>query len=212
VSTEDILNELAARHPSLVNIKGEIERSADLITECFKSGGKLLICGNGGSSSDSDHIAGELMKGFEKRRLLSEKFRRDLGEAGGERGDYLAGKLQQGLPAISLAAHSSLMTAVANDIDPDLIFAQQVVSFGTSRDILLAISTSGNSRNVIDAVIVSKAVGMTVIGLTGETGGRMREFCDVLIMIPERNTAFVQELHLPVYHTICRIIESEMFS
>jgi phosphoheptose isomerase len=174
-------------------------------------GGKLLICGNGGSSSDSDHIAGEMMKGFEQKRPLVEKIKNELLAAGGERGRYLSEKLQQGLPAISLSAHCGLITAIANDTDADLIYAQQVVSHGNPDDVLMAISTSGNSRNVLDAIITAKAKGMAVIGLTGETGGKMGSYCDIMIKVPGKSTAFIQELHLPVYHAICRIVETEMF-
>jgi D-sedoheptulose 7-phosphate isomerase len=128
-----------------------------------------------------------------------------------ERGNYLAGKLQQGLPAISLTAHNALLSAVANDIDAELVFAQQVIGYGNTGDVLIGISSSGNSQNVVDAIITAKAKGMVVIGLTGETGGKMKTFCDILINVPERRTSFVQELHLPVYHTICLMVENSLF-
>jgi len=170
-----------------------------------------LICGNGGSCADSDHIAGELMKSFERERPLAQSLKDALTGINGERGSYLADKLEQGLPAISLNAHSSLISAISNDIGSDLIFAQQVAGFGNSPDILLAITTSGNSQNVIDAAITARAKGLKVIGLTGETGGRLKEFCNIIINVPETETASVQELHLPVYHAICRLIEDHFF-
>jgi phosphoheptose isomerase len=205
------LNELMARYPQLISVKDEIKKASDCLIKCYEEGHKVLVCGNGGSSSDSDHIVGELMKGFEHNRPLADDLKSRLSDAGGERGTYLAGKLQQGLPAISLTAHSALITAVANDTDADLIFAQQVVGFGNAGDVLIGLSTSGNSRNVLDAMITAKAKGMTVIGLTGETGGRMKPSCDILISVPGRRTAHVQELHLPVYHTLCTIVENHFF-
>lgn len=205
------LDELTIRYPQLLPLKGEIQKAADCLVESYGKGGKVLVCGNGGSCSDSDHIVGELMKGFERKRRIGEELKKQLSDAGGERGVYLAEKLQQGLPAISLTAHTALITAVANDTDADLIFAQQVVGYGNPGDVLIGISSSGNSRNIIDALITAKAKGMTVIGLTGETGGKMKEYCDILINVPGRRTAFVQELHLPVYHVLCLMVENQFF-
>ena len=206
-----VLDELTIRYPVLQPVKNEISKAAKSITNCYRQGGKLLVCGNGGSSSEADHIVGEMMKGFENSRPLNAVVKDELLIAGGERGRYLSEKLQQGLPAISLSAHSSLITAVANDTDASLIFAQQVMSYGKQGDILLALSTSGNAQNVIDAIITARANGMTTIGLTGVSGGRMGFLCDILINVPLKETAFVQELHLPVYHAICRIVESDIF-
>jgi len=207
---ESVLNELVERYPQLLSRKSEIARAADTLISCFRQGGKLLLCGNGGSSSDSDHIAGELLKGFEHKRPLSGKLKNNLIKVDKERGLYLSEMLQKGLPAISLSAHTGLITAVANDTDADLIYAQQVISFGKPGDILMALSTSGNSHNIIDAIVTARSIGITVIGLTGESGGKIGRMCDILINVPEKKTAFVQELHLPVYHTICRIVEIEM--
>jgi D-sedoheptulose 7-phosphate isomerase len=205
------LKELFERYPQLVLVEDQIAKSAECIINCFREGRKLLICGNGGSSSDSEHIVGELMKGFEHKRQIAKSLKNDLMEIDRERGKYLSGKLQQGLPAISLSAHSALITAVANDTDPDLIYAQQVIGYGNRGDVLIGISTSGNSRNIIDAIITAKAKGMIVIGLTGEIGGKMRSYCDILINVPGTRTAFVQELHFPVYHTLCLIVEDSLF-
>lgn len=205
------LKELISRYPELLPVENGIYKAAECLIMCYQQGRKVLVCGNGGSCSDSDHIVGELMKGFEHKRPIGETLKKQLLEYAGERGKYLSEKLQQGLPAISLTAHSALITAVANDTDADLVFAQQVVSYGNKGDVLIAISSSGNSQNVVDAIITAKTKGMVVIGLTGETGGKMKSFCDILINVPERRTAFVQELHLPVYHTLCLIVENFFF-
>lgn len=205
------MEELITRYPQLLPVKEAIRKAADCIVACYEQGGKLLVCGNGGSCSDSDHIVGELMKGFENKRRITESLKNQLIEASGERGAYLAEKLQHALPAISLTAHSALITAVANDTDADLIFAQQVVGYGNPGDVIIGISSSGNSQNVIDALITAKAKRMTVIGLTGETGGKMMSHCDILINVQGRRTAFVQELHLPVYHVLCLMVEHHFF-
>jgi D-sedoheptulose 7-phosphate isomerase len=205
------IKELIKRYPQLSAVENEISRAAECLIKCYKGGNKLLVCGNGGSSADSDHIAGELLKGFEQKRPVTEKMKNELIEFGGERGAYLSEKLQQGLPAISLSAHTALITAVANDTDPDLIFAQQVTGYGNTGDVLIGISTSGNAQNVIDAIITAKTKGMVVIGFTGEKGGRMRSYCDILINVPGTRTAFIQELHLPVFHAICLTVEDSIF-
>jgi D-sedoheptulose 7-phosphate isomerase len=211
VENKKFLEELIRRYPQLTNVSEKINEAAERLLRCYQNGNKLLICGNGGSSSDSDHIAGELLKGFEQKRRLDDVMRNSLISASAKRGQYLAEKLQAGLPAISLSAHAGLITAVANDTDATLIYAQQVMGFGDPGDVLLAISTSGNAQNVLDAAITARAKGMTVIGLTGETGGKLKASCDILINVPEKRTAYVQELHLPVYHTLCLIIESHFF-
>ena len=151
------------------------------------------------------------MKSFELKRPIRQGLKDKLAAISPERGNYLAEHLQQGLPAISLTTHTALMTAVANDIDGTLIFAQQVIGYGKVGDVLVAISSSGNSQNVLDACLVARAMDLTVIGLTGETGGKMKELCDVLINVAGRRTAFVQELHLPVYHVLCLAIEHHYF-
>lgn len=202
--------ELIRRYPELSVVELEIKKTAESLIKCFSNGGKLLICGNGGSSSDSGHIAGELMKGFEHRRPLSDPFAKQLA-AQGERGKYIASKLQQGFPVISLSAHTALITAVANDIDPDMIFAQQVGVYGNKGDVLLALSTSGNSKNILDAIITALAKEMKVIGMSGETGGAMKAKCDILINVPGTRTSVVQELHFPVYHAICLMVENHFF-
>lgn len=211
MNRKEILDQLVKRHHSLSgNIKQIVEAAAAII-DCYRNGGKLLICGNGGSSSDSEHFAAELMKSFENLRPPDAKLAKRLKEISGSRGKILAKNLECGLPAISLSAHAALITAISNDTDPDLIFAQQVLGFGKEGDILIGISTSGNSRNVIDACITAKALYMKVIGLTGAAGGEMGSFCDILINVPEQGTADIQELQLPVIHAICRIVENHFF-
>jgi D-sedoheptulose 7-phosphate isomerase len=211
METKDFLEELTGRYPKLADISDEISNAADCLIRCYEQGHKVLICGNGGSSSDSDHIAGELLKGFEHKRPLNDSIRKKLAAQSPERGLYLGDRLQTGLPAISLSAHTGLVTAVANDIDASLIYAQQIIGYGVADDVLLALTTSGNSQNIIDAAITARAMGMTVIGITGETGGKLKSFCDILINVPERRTSYVQEFHLPVYHTLCMIIENHFF-
>jgi D-sedoheptulose 7-phosphate isomerase len=206
-----IIKELINRYPALASVESEIRNAAECLIMCYQQHRKVLVCGNGGSCSDSDHIVGELMKGFEQNRPIEESLKKQLSAISEERGNYLAGKLQQGLPAISLTAHNALTTAVANDTDADLVFAQQIIGYGYTGDVLIGISSSGNSQNVVDAIITAKAKGMVVIGLTGETGGKMKTFCDILINVPGRRTSFVQELHLPVYHTLCMMVENSFF-
>lgn len=206
-----ILQQLLNRFSRLNYLKSVIADAAGSIIECYRNDGKVLVCGNGGSASDSDHIVGELMKSFEKHRPLETNLREKLKEISPERGKLLVEKLQQGLPAISLTGHNALITAISNDISGDMIFAQQVTGLGNKGDVLIGLSTSGNSQNVVDAFIVAKAKGLKTIGMTGETGGKLKEFCDVLINVPETRTAYVQELHLPVYHALCMIVEKEIF-
>ena len=208
---EKILDLLVSRYPALSEIVKPIDEAATAIIDCYRQGGKLLICGNGGSSSDSEHFSAELMKSFENHRPLEMKTIQRLKEISGLRGGILAKCLECGLPAIPLSAHSALNTAICNDTDPDLIFAQQVIGYGKPGDILIGISTSGNAQNVIDACVTARALEMKVIGLTGAGGGEMKSYCDLLLNVPEEETANVQELHLPVIHTICRIIENHFF-
>lgn len=208
---ENILTDLLNRYSELQPLKQQVAAAAETIIEAYKNGGKVLVCGNGGSCSDADHIVGELMKSFEGRRPLAKELQERLVSLSPETGKMLAEKLQQGLPAISLTVHQSLITAIANDISSEVIYAQQVVGWGNKGDVLIGLSTSGNSQNVIDAMIVARAKGMKTIGMTGETGGKMREWSDVLLNVPQLRTAYVQELHLPVYHAICMLVETEFF-
>lgn len=211
METDIAISSLTEKYPQLQVCQTAIENAGKALTSCYKQGGKLLVCGNGGSSSDSDHIVGELMKSFEKKREITNELREALKKVSEERGSYIASLLQGSLPAISLNAHSGLVSAISNDIDPSLIFAQQVQGYGKEKDVFLGITTSGNSQNVIDAAIVAKAKGMTVIGLTGKGGGRLKEYSDICIAVPASNTASVQELHLPIYHSLCKLLENNLF-
>lgn len=208
---EERLVGMIRRYPALDCCENEIKAAAETMIESFKNGGKILICGNGGSCSDADHMVGELMKSFEKTRPLPEDLKARLQIASPERGRHIAENLQHALPAISLCSHNSLITAICNDMDADLVYSQQVAGYGLNGDVLFAISTSGNSRNVVDGAITAKAKGMKVIGLTGQYGGEMKQFCDITICVPAITTAEIQEYHLPVYHTICSIIEHRFF-
>ncbi|MRI01176.1 SIS domain-containing protein [Kriegella sp. EG-1] len=211
MTQEAILEKLIERYPSLLSCKETVRKSSQLLIQSFEDEGKLLICGNGGSASDSDHIVGELMKSFSKKRPVTSEVKKRLQESSEERGALLATKLEMGLPAISLNAHGGLISAISNDIGGDFVFAQQVLGYGKKNDVLLAISTSGNSKNVIDACITAKAIGIKVIGLLGETGGKIKELCDVAICVPATNTASVQEYHLPIYHALCIMVEETIF-
>ena len=204
----EILDGLVARYPCLAPLRETIRAAHNLISGCYAVGGKLLICGNGGSCADAGHMVGELMKGFLLPRPLPAGEREALLAAGG---GALASRLQCGLPAVSLAAHQELVSAVANDLGAELAYAQQVQALGRPGDVLVGLSTSGNAENVANAALVARARGLTVIGLTGADGGRLRELADVLIAVPAKETYQVQELHLPVYHAQCAMAEQAAF-
>ena len=189
MNSSETLQQMLNRYSRLKPLENQISSAVDMIVDCYKNGGKVLVCGNGGSASDADHIVGELMKSFEGYRPLDAEFQQKLKELSEERGEMLATKLQQGLPAVSLTVHNALITAIANDINGDVIFAQQVTGLGKEGDILIGMSTSGNSKNVIDAMIVAKAKGLKTIAFTGETGGKMKDWCDILLNVPEKRTA-----------------------
>ena len=194
------------------NHTAKIASALKLLIASYDAGGTLLICGNGGSAADCEHIVGELMKGFCLPRSLSAHDRDRLKAICGDDAARLGEKLQYGLPALSLVSHSSLITAIANDLDGDLIFAQQLWAMGKANDVLLAISTSGNSENVLLAAKTARAKNMAVIGLTGAGGGKLAPLCDVLIDAPSNDVARIQEMHLPIYHEICRQLESHYFN
>lgn len=206
-----ILNELVERYPVLKTVRPEIEAAYGILESCYEGTGKLLAAGNGGSAADSEHIVGELMKGFVKRRPVQEPFAAALMDADPVRGRELAEKLQGGLPAIALTGHMALSSAFANDVDPKLIYAQQVNGYGKAGDVFLGISTSGNAENIIYAAVTAKARGMKVIGLTGKDGGKLAGICDVAIVVPAGETFKIQELHLPVYHALCLMLEERFY-
>ncbi len=201
------------KHPCLKECKESIEKSFAVLAECFEKGNKLLIAGNGGSCADSEHIVGELMKGFKLPRKCSEEFAEKLKSIDAVRGAELSEKLQGGLPAIALTNHQGVNTAFINDVENGglLTYAQQVYGYGKEGDVLLGISTSGNSKNVMNAVVVAKAKGMKVLGLTGANGGELAKNADVAIKVPEKETYLIQELHLPVYHCLCLMLEEKFF-
>ena len=183
-----------------------------ILEECYTSDHKLLIAGNGGSAADAEHIAGELMKRFKMPRPVPVGFRDKLVSIDKIRGEELSRNLERGLMAIPLVAHEALTTAYINDVDALGVFAQQLYGFGRQGDVFLGISTSGNSKNIMSAVIVAKALGIKVIGLTGKTGGELSIVSDVTIKVPESETYMIQELHLPVYHCLCMMLETNYFS
>jgi len=207
----DYLQQLAERYPQLEPVKPDINAAFDIIAESFIRGGKLLIAGNGGSAADAEHIVGELMKSFVKRRCLPEEFTSSIEKVDAEIAQYLIPRLQPGLPAISLSGHASLNTAAINDIDGNITFAQQVYGYGKEDDVFLGISTSGNAKNVLYAAAAAKAKKLKVIALSGGTGGSLRRFADVSIIVPEDKTYKIQELHLPIYHCLCLMLEERFF-
>lgn len=207
-----ILEELMERYPRLEEVRPAILDAYQILENCYMRGGKLLIAGNGGSCADAEHIVGELMKGFVKRRRLPGALRAKLEECSEEHGAVLAESLQGGLTAIALTGHPGLSTAFANDVDADMIYAQQLCGYGAAGDVFLGISTSGNAQNVDYAVTVAQAKGLKVIGLTGKDGGRLGQRADAAIVVPETETFKIQELHLPVYHALCLMLEDRFFA
>jgi D-sedoheptulose 7-phosphate isomerase len=199
---------LIERYPILRACEKDLGVAFDLLAAAYKGGNKLLVCGNGGSAADSEHIVGELMKGFLKRRPISAADVAKLEAAGGKE---IASRLQGTLAAISLPSQMSLLTATGNDNDFDMVFAQQVYGLGQPGDVVLAISTSGTSKNIVNAVIVAKAFGLKSIALTGKSGGDLAPLADVAIKVPSDNVAEIQELHLPVYHWLSTELEAAFF-
>ncbi|MDR2596548.1 MAG: SIS domain-containing protein [Treponema sp.] len=207
----DYIQQLIQRYPALEPVKNDISAAFDIISASYTNGGKLLIAGNGGSASDAEHIAGELMKTFEKKRALPDSFIMDIKKVNIEIAEYLIPRMQPGLPTIALSGHASLNTACINDIDGNITFAQQVYGYGKETDVLLAISTSGNSKNILYAAAVAKAKKLNIIALSGGSGGALRNIADVSIIVPETETFKIQELHLPVYHCLCQMLENYFF-
>lgn len=207
----DHLDNLVLRYPILKPCKEEIANVFECIRESFASGGKLLVAGNGGSAADADHITGELMKSFLRRRSMRDDARDRLVELYGAEGDRLGGLLEGALPAIPITTLTSLTTAFANDVDPLVGFAQVVYGLGRPGDVFLGISTSGNARNIINAAMVAKACSIKTVALTGRSGGRLGKLCDFVIFAPEDATAYIQELHLPIYHALCAMLEDAFF-
>lgn len=195
------MDNIFERYPQLKCCENDIEKGLNLIVETYKNNGKVLVCGNGGSASDCEHIVGELMKGFlNKRKIDDKRLSQDLKE-----------NLQGALPAISLCSQTSLMTAFNNDLNPDYVFAQQVYGYAQENDLLIAVSTSGNSKNVLKAVEVANCVGVKTLALTGGNGGKIKEIATVAIRVPSDETYKIQEYHLPIYHYLCGMVEKEFF-
>lgn len=207
------INLLLERYPILKTCKDDIVNVYDILENCYAKGHKLLIAGNGGSCADSEHIVGELMKGFKLPRKCTEDFAERLKAIDSVRGEELAEKLQGGLLTIALDGHQSLNTAYVNDVQNGglLTYAQQVYGYGKEGDVFLGISTSGNSKNVMNATVVARALGLKVIGLTGMKGGELAKVADVTVKVPETETYMIQELHLPVYHCLCLMLEERFF-
>ena len=205
------LDTLTERYAELKVCKTEILEAYEALERCFASGNKLLVCGNGGSAADSEHIVGELMKGFVKKRTLGNDMAACLEKTDKDYGAELSKQLQGALPAIALDGHPGLTTAYMNDCNPKLCFAQQVYGYGNKGDVLLAISTSGNSENIIYAAVTAKAKGLTVIGLTGNKDSKLSAKADICIKAPSETTHVIQELHLPIYHCLCLMLEERFF-
>lgn len=200
---------LVQERPTLSGLKDDLQNALNLLLTSFQHGGKLLLCGNGGSACDCEHIAGELMKGFLLKRPLTQTEREALAKAGDD--GMIATQLQRALPVIVLHGLSGMSTAFLNDVQAELTYAQQAFAYAGQSDVLLGISTSGNAANVCAAAIAAKARGAKVIGLTGETGGKLKQYCDVCLKAPAHETYRVQELHLPIYHALCIALEQVFF-
>ncbi|SES99861.1 D-sedoheptulose 7-phosphate isomerase [Natronincola peptidivorans] len=210
--TEVILNEFKEKYPMMAYLEGELRRLVEEVVNRIQLGGKILVCGNGGSASDSEHIVGELLKEFYIKRVVDEDFKERLKEDVSEKDfDYIMGCLQGAIPAVSLVAQTGFLTAYGNDVSFDMSYAQQVYAYGKKNDVLIGLSTSGNAANTCYAAKVAKAKDVLVVSLTGETGGELKKFSDILLNVPAQETYKVQEYHLPLYHFICRALEFEMF-
>ena len=206
-----IFRRLLERYPELKIIEDQIITAGEILKNASFAGKKILVCGNGGSAADADHIAGELLKSFRKKRQIDAKISENLIKLDNDAGTEIAAKLQGGVQTINLTNHTALSTAFGNDVDPYLTFAQQCHVFGKEGDVFWGISTSGNAKNVYSAALVAKAQGLKLIGMTGKDGGKLKTICDVCITVPRIETYEVQELHIPVYHALCLYIEDNLW-
>ncbi|MCR4842709.1 MAG: SIS domain-containing protein [Eubacterium sp.] len=211
MTQERLISDLIKRYPALEDIKDEILQAYRQFVSCYEAGGKLLLAGNGGSAADAEHMAGELMKGFKLERPLDAELRGKLLEVDEEIGAELGASLQSTLTAVTLVSHVALSTAYLNDVGSEGLFAQQLLGFGRPGDVLVGISTSGNSRNVLEAAVLAKAIGISVVGLTGKDGGKLKDYADISVCVPEEETFLIQEYHLPIYHCWCRMLEEHFF-
>ena len=205
------LQELTERYPALKGLEEEIRAAFLVIKESFEAGGKLLVAGNGGSCADAEHIVGELMKSFVKPRPLPEALKEALIREEPGLAGALSEKLQGGLPAIALNIHPGLTSAFLNDVDGEMAYAQQVLGYGKKGDVFLGITTSGNAKNIRYAAVTARAMGLRVVGLTGRGGGALAALCDAAVIAPEKETYRIQELHLPIYHALCLMLEETFF-
>jgi D-sedoheptulose 7-phosphate isomerase len=210
-SSAGLLDDVCRRAPALAPCRDDMAAACELLLGCVRAGGTILACGNGGSAADAEHIVGELMNRYRLCRPIPQAHARALQERAGPDAAGLVAHLQQSIRAVSLVSQTSLISAVANDSSPEMVFAQQVYGYGREGDALLAISTSGNARNVICALHAARLRGMHTIGLAGAKGGAMRPLCDVALCVPAEATYQVQELHEPLYHGICAVLENELF-
>jgi D-sedoheptulose 7-phosphate isomerase len=209
----DYIKQLIGRYPALRGIQDDIYKAGGILVEMQKTGGKLLVAGNGGSAADAEHIIGEVMKSFVKKRHVPEEFIETLHTiTDSEKAFYLGEHLASSIPGIALNAHTALNTACINDIDGNIIYAQQVYGYGKPEDVFWGISTSGNSENVLYAMITAKAKNMKTIALTGGSGGVIKQYADAAIIVSETETYKIQELHLPIYHALCLMLEDHFFS
>lgn len=211
LKVEKHIESLIERYPELAPVRASIEKSFEVIKDAYENRGKLLIAGNGGSAADAEHIVGELMKSFVAKRQIDKQLSDAMSDVDKEMGEVLSKNLQGALPAIALDGHLSLTTAYMNDCEPLLCFAQQVNGYGEKGDAFLAISTSGNSKNVLYAAVVARAKGMKIVGLTGMKDSKLSALADVCIQVPQIETYKIQELHLPVYHCLCLMLEEHFF-
>lgn len=195
---------LIERYPALIACRSAIEAACDTLIAMYRNDGKVLLCGNGGSAADSEHISGELLKGFLSKRPL-------MPEEVSALDPMIREKLQRGIAAVPLTSLSAISTAFSNDVDPDLVFAQLVFALGRKHDVFWGMSTSGNAKNVAAAAKTAKEMGMVTIGLTGASGGKLAEICDITVKAPASETYQIQELHLPIYHAICAEVEEVLF-
>ncbi len=211
---KSVLNEfelLFTNYPQLLVCKESIKTAYELMSKCYRDGGLIMTCGNGGSAADADHIVGELMKGFKLKRPLTPEQKQLIGVAFPEDETFLTSHLQQAIPAISLVSQSALATAFINDVHPEMAFAQQVWGYGKPGDVLIGLSTSGNSKNVVNACKIAKAIEMKTVGFTGEKASSLSKICDITVQVPAHQVFRIQEYHLPVYHTLCSMLEMEAF-
>ncbi len=211
-AVDEIFETLLQRYPILEASKADIWKAFELLRTTYENDKMLFVAGNGGSAADSEHIVGELMKSFMAKRKIDDEFSQSLCDMFHETGEQLASSLEKGLPAVSLPSLTALSTAIINDVDGKMIFAQTLNSIGRKDDLFLGISTSGNSKNIVYAMMVAKAKGLHTLGLTGENTCKLDELCDVVIHVPETETYKIQELHLPVYHALCAMLESYFFN